>query len=178
MEIEKMHGVVRGVYYCHDNRVQDLNVRIYDRNIPNVPLQANFEPRAVRTRQIQFPAFDCRSPAKTPVIVRPNYNQYTQFNPGSSAPFSGWARHIDQDSRLKNKFMAHHKWTAQTEYIPSSKSDLYNDKTPQSAFLNQDRQLLFQEQSFEPHNPNPCNLGGDLFNNHIRQQLKELPLRE
>ena len=38
--------------------------------------------------------------------------------------------------------------------------------------------LLFREQSFNPFNPNNCNLGHKLFNNHIRQQIKNVELTD
>ena len=36
--------------------------------------------------------------------------------------------------------------------------------------------LLFQENAFSPFNPNKCNLGYKVFNNHIRQQTKNIDL--
>ena len=38
--------------------------------------------------------------------------------------------------------------------------------------------LLFQKQNFSPFNPNRCNLGYKLFNNHTRIQTKDLPFLE
>ena len=33
-------------------------------------------------------------------------------------------------------------------------------------------ELLFKEENFNSFNPNKCNLGHKIFNNHIRQQTK------
>ena len=100
-----MHGVIKGVYYCQDNRVQDLNVRISNRNIPSKTLQMTFDPRQVQTRYVRFPMIDCYMPSKEPIKYQSPYNQHLQFNPGTSAPYSGYATNIDQDSRLQNIFL-------------------------------------------------------------------------
>jgi hypothetical protein len=111
-------------------------------------------------------------------VINPNYNQYAQFNPGSKAPYSGYANFVDQESRVKNIFMSNQKWCGQTSYIPSSKSDLYNEPhfsqniNPE---LNK-HSLLFKKEIFSPFNPNECNIGGSLFNNHTRQQFKDFPI--
>jgi hypothetical protein len=172
-----MHGVIKGVYYCQDNRVQDLNVRISNRNIPSKTLQMTFDPRQVQTRYVRFPMIDCYMPSKEPIKYQSPYNQHLQFNPGTSAPYSGYATNIDQDSRLQNIFMPNQKWTAQTEFIPSSHSDLYNTpKITTSNPVKMTNQGLFKTEQFSPFNPNPCNLGSNVFYNFTRQQVKNLPV--
>ena len=170
-----MHGVIKGVRYCHQERVNEINDRISDRNIPSAPLQMNFDPRSVTTRRSVFPALDCHSPAVTPVVIHKQYDIKSQFNPGTSAPYSGYATRIDEESRVQNMFMPLQKWTAQTKFIPSSKSDLYNEpiiKTSKPVVQTHD--MLFKEENFAPFNPNPCNMGHELLYNHTRQQIKNL----
>ena len=170
-----MFGVIKGVQYCNQERLNEINNRISSRNVPSDPLQMNFDPRSVTTRRTVFPALDCHSPSQTPILIHKQYNTATQFNPGSSAPFSGYATRIDEESRVQNMFMPLQKWSAQTQFIPSSKSDLYNEPNVVSTNpVIQSHPMLFEEEQFAPFNPNPCNMGHDLLNNHTRQQVKNL----
>ena len=172
-----MYGVVDGVYYCNQQRDQELSNRIYDRNIPSKLLQMEYNPpRSVPTRYVRFPALDCRLPSSVPLQKFPPYNQMTQFNPGQGAPYSGYATYIDQDSRLKDIFMAAQKNTAQTQYIPSSQSDMFNVNVTTTHPVHMTNQELFTKEQFAPFNPNPCNLGNEILHNHTRQQIKNLPI--
>ena len=99
-----MYGVVNGLYYCQQNRVEDLNQRISSRNIPSNVLSSVFDVRPVPTRYVKMPIIDCRTKSKVPKKKSQKYCPYTTFNPGDSAPYSGYARAIDQNSRLKNIF--------------------------------------------------------------------------
>lgn len=170
-----MYGVVKGVLYCNNERVDQLNNRIYDRNLPSSQLQMTFDPRPVKTRQVLFPVADCHMPSNTPITVQPTFNTNQQFNPGSSAPFSGYATKVDDESRLQDIFMARQKWTAQTEYVPSSKSDLYvAPHLVSSRPVHQTHPMLFEQQNFAPFNPNLCGIGDHLMYNHTRQQVKNM----
>jgi len=176
-----MYGVAKGYKQCNTERLEILNDRIYDRNLPSQELQQTFDPRPVRTRQVLFPALDCHMPSNTPIKVQPTFNQETQFNPGSSAPYSGWATRIDTDSKVKVMFRTTQKWTPQNSYIPGSNSDLYRENVNIPTFtLKQthntlgSHSLLFKREQFDNFNPNPCNLGSDKFNNHTRQQVKNI----
>jgi hypothetical protein len=170
-----MFGVIKGVLYCNQERVNELNNRIYDRNKPSDNLQMVFDPRSVDTRRTVFPMIDCKTQPTVPIIKRDTYNTMTQFNPGTSAPFSGYATKIDEESRVKNIFMARQKWNALTEFIPSSKSDLYKTpKVPNSKPVEQTHPMLFEEENFAPFNPNKCNMGFEILHNHTRQQTKNI----
>ena len=95
------------------------------RNRPSETIPPSFSPRPVPTRYVKMPIVDCRIP---PTVHIPNtceYSPYTTFNPGDSAPYSGYAVAIDQNSRLKNIFFPLQK-CGQAQYIPSSGGDLYN----------------------------------------------------
>lgn len=180
-----MYGVVKGVYYCNNDRVDELNDRMSSRNVPSHKLQAVFDPRPQSTRRNIFPALNNQSlGVTTPIEKQKPYNQMTQFNPGTSAPYSGYATNIDQESRMKNIFMPYQKYTGQTQYIPSSKSDLYNEPVLRSSRKMGSSEVtiehpeLFREPEFLPFNPNSCNIGNDLFNNHTRQQRRNLPKGE
>lgn len=167
-----LYGVVKGVYYCQDDRVEELNRRAYGRNIPSQKMQANFDSRPVKTRQVLFPMVDCHQPSSVPIQKLP-YNQEAQFNPGDSAPFYGYATKIDDDSKLRRQFSPLQKGCGQSEYIPDSKSDMYNTYITRQE-NKQTHPLLFRRENFMPFNPNPENLGHNLFNNHSRYQTKNV----
>lgn len=162
-----------GYLLCNQNRTLELSNRIYERNIPSSTLQSYYSPRAVPTKMTVFPALDCHSPVNVPIMCQKQYNQDTIFNPGTSAPFDGFQRSVDNESRLRNIIFPIQD-AIQSHYVPSSNSSLYktniNPKTPAP----QGTETLFQEPRFEPFNPNPCDLGYKLFYNHTRQQVKDL----
>jgi hypothetical protein len=170
-----MYGVIKGVLYCNHERLNELNNRIYDRNLPSESLQMSFDPRSVDTRRTVFPALDCRAKSSVPIIKKNTFNTMTQFNPGTSAPFSGFATKIDEESRVRNIFMARQKWNALGEFIPSSHSDLYKTpKVPNTNPVVQTHPMLFEEENFAPFNPNKCNMGFEILHNHTRQQTKNV----
>lgn len=172
------HNVMNGVLYCNNEKLDNMNREIYDRNIPSRPLQMSFDPRQVQTRYVRFPAIDCKTPTNVPIEHRGAYNQHGQFNPGTSAPFQGYASNIDQDSRLKDMFAPLQKFTGQSEYIPSSNSELYKDPVmtnTKPTVMN--HPMLFAQEHFAPFNPNVCDLGGKVLYNHTRQQVKDVKMK-
>ena len=61
----------------------------------------------------------------------------------------------------------------QAVYVPSSKSDLYiKDQFKQS--VNKQHNLLTPINNFNKKDPNTLKLGGNLFHNHTRQDLKNV----
>ena len=158
-------------------RTQDINERLYARNISSEPLQPYLEARAVSTKYAVLPVIDFRRPVSTPLHQDPIFNTNTAFNPGTGfGPWSGFATKVNEESVLRNQIYANQKCGA-AEYIPSSKSDLYKvhwankngNKEPN------DHPYLFEESQFAPHNPNPAfhKIGAALFHNSTRHQLNE-----
>ena len=173
------NNVISGVYYCNNEKLDTMNREIANRNIPNKPLQMVFDPSQVQSSYVIFPVIDCKPVSHVPIQNRGPYNQHSQFNPGTSAPFQGFASHIDQDSRLKDMFMPLQKYTGQTEYIPSSGSDLYKEQPmTNSKPVHMTHQDLFTQPILAPFNPNPCHLGGRVLYNHTRQQVKDLRIKK
>ena len=176
----KMNGVVEGAYRLNMDRLQVLNDRIYERNVPSSVLQQQFSQRPVSTKYTMLPLVDTYKESSVPTERQPIYKQQEVFNPGTSAPFSGYVNAINDESRLRNQFFALQN-CEQSVYVPSSQSDLYNVNIPQSQTPKQkdgdglqydDRSLLFKESEFSSFNPNLFHLGRNLFDNHTRQQLK------
>jgi len=48
--INKMYGVVEGLYTCNHGRVDEVNTRIADRNIPSKGLQPQYSIRPASTK--------------------------------------------------------------------------------------------------------------------------------
>lgn len=170
--INKMYGVVEGLYTCNHGRVDEVNTRIADRNIPSKGLQPQYSIRPTSTKYGYMPILDQYKKATIPLQSFTPYSTTTVFNPGNAkAPWSGFSNNINTESQLRNQFFALQK-CEQSVYVPSSTSDLYQtrvDYTPQK----QTHPLLFDKPDLAPFNPNIHNLGTSLFNNHTRYQLKD-----
>ena len=168
------NGVIEGLYSCQQNRTQELNERISSRYVPSSQLQMQFSSRPVSTKYATMPILNPRKQAKVPINVQPVYQTTEVFNPGSYAPWSGFPTKVDDESKLRNQFFALQK-CEQSEYVPSSTSDLYEVEVT-SRPVQQPHPGLFQQTEFAPFNANPCNLGNDRLYNHTRQQIKDMPV--
>jgi hypothetical protein len=169
-----MHGVVNGIYYCNIKRSNELNERIASRNVPSAGLEPQFSMRPIASKYEMMPIFDRRAPVNEPIIKKPTYNIKEVFNPGNStAPWCGFAASVNDESKLRNQYFALQKG-GQGVYIPSSESDLYNDEIPKHDNVKQPYPNLFKKEHLAPFNPNCLELGGNLFNNYTRVQLKQM----
>ena len=93
-----MYGVVKGVYYCNQNRTTELSERIYNRHQATIPMQMNIDPRAVNTRRVVMPIIDCTRPSFEKAERRPIFNTKLNFAGGAaSLPFNGYQSNIDID---------------------------------------------------------------------------------
>jgi hypothetical protein len=156
------------------NRLEDINERISERNLPSNFLQQQFSIRPVPTKYSMMPILDTRAPSSVPIIYKQPYNINSTFNPGSSAPFSGFSSHINDESRLRNQFFALQK-CEQSVYVPPSDSDMYHIRV--TGGERKDPQLfpgLFEKPEMAPFNPNTLNIGKNFFENHTRVQVKGL----
>ena len=167
---------MEGLYYCNigaNDREQQLNERISSRNIPSSNLQPQFSLRPVSTKYSLLPILDRRASATEKIRHLPTYNINNTFNPGTTeAPWSGFSSKINDESELKNMFFALQN-ADQAKYIPSTTSDMYINEVTSSP-VEQPFPGLFDKPNLGAFNPNPCNLGKDLFNNNTRCQLKDL----
>ena len=120
-----MFGVINGCCRQNDSRVQDLNSRISNRNIPSAPLPPQFSIRPTSTKYATMPILDQRKKASVPANNCQSFSVDTTFNPGNAqAPWTGFASNIHTESVLRNQFFALQKGD-QGVYVPSSNSDLY-----------------------------------------------------
>lgn len=170
-----MFGVVNGVYLCNQERVNEINDRISDRNIPSTSLQPQYGIRPVSTKYGYMPVLD---QYKKPNIKLNNYKSYSTknvFNPGNAqAPWSGFANNVNVESELRNQFFALQK-CEQSAFVPSSNSDLYKTTVSYKA-VQQTHPLLFDKPEFTPFNPNILGCKENLFNNSTVQCVKDGPV--
>jgi hypothetical protein len=165
--------VTRSKYIYQDVDTRNFISRpIAQRNIPSKTLESAYICRPSSTRKVLMPMIDCRKESKIKKSVHSIYNTSSTFNPGQSAPYSGYAQNVDHESLLFNRFAPLQRG-GQQDFIPSSKSGLY--KT-QDYSTNEQVQFkhLNKREYFNPFNPNKCNLAKNLFQNHTRQQTKDL----
>ena len=163
-----MTNAQHDAYICQQWLTDELNDKIFNRNIPSSTLEPYFEFRAVGTREQTMPVFDCRKKSKIP-LVQHDFSVNKIFNPGQKAPIRGYCNNIDVETQLKNTIHPIQKGNAQGMFIPDTSSDLYNlTHVP----LYEDTPLEKQE----PHNPNKCGIGTQFFSNHTRQQTKNIKL--
>jgi len=157
------------------NRLEDINERISERNLPSSFLQQQFSMRPVPTKYSMMPILDTRVKATVPIIYKQPFSIGSTFNPGTSAPFSGFSSQVNDESRLRNQFFALQK-CEQSVYVPSSNSDMFMIRV--SGGERQEPQLfprLFEEPEMEAFNPNTLNVGKNFFENNTRVQTKDLP---
>lgn len=157
-------------------RQQTIYLRSYERNLPSQTLQPYLDARPVMTKYSILPIVDPRKNIQTPLIQQATYTPQKIYNPGNDfGPWSGYASNINHESELRNQIFAIQSCT-QAEYIPSSKSSLYQVKWQQNKNVQQPFPNLFQNEQFCPVNPNPNpeKIGFALFNNPTRQQIKDL----
>jgi hypothetical protein len=170
---ERFYGVPNGVAYCQQERTDELSRRMYDRNVPSAPLQPQLGARPVLSKYTIMPILDQRKEATVPIANYPIYNPEHVFNPGSAvAPWSGYATAVNVESTLRNQFFALQK-CEQSEYVPSSKSDLYNVRID-SRQIQQTHPLLFKTEKFAPMNPDCFHLASRTFNNSTRTEIKNV----
>lgn len=176
--VKPMYGVVEGVFYGQNCRVEELNDRILDRNHSDHPLPPNFNNRPVQTKYALFPMLDKRMPATVPIESNYDYSLETNFTPPvmTIGPVSGYVNNVNTESTLRNQFFALQKGADQSVYIPSSNSDLYN-VTVVSRPEEQPYPLLFKnsvalDKTLHSNIKNNPHIGKDVFHNYTRTQLR------
>lgn len=184
------NGVCEGVYYGQNERVDDLNHRIQDRQFPDIALPANYDPRPSSTKFCVFPTLDIRTKRDgmpTPIENDQTNGKYV-YNPGSHrGPPNVPINNIDIETGFRK------------EYIPSSQSDLYNTRlttpiVPSAATANYENTHpeLFTKYTYSKYIPeylavppssvesNPAfsqKIGGNRFHNCTKTQLRGFQMK-
>ena len=167
----------KGVYYIQNERVDELNDRIYERFFPDMPLQPHYDPRPVPTKYSLFPIIDRRTTINEPEKKYDEYAVEKIFAPvtGGPAPLSGYINNVKIENELRNQYFALQHDSIQSNYIPSTNSELYK-VTIVSRPTEQPHKNLFRPNSFDntlhPNIADMQNIGSDKFFNHTRTQLR------
>lgn len=172
---EQVDSFVYGRQYeCRDVDTRNfISVPISKRIIPSKPMETAYFTHPTTTRKRLMPIIDCRKEPEVNKMMYSIYHPSKTFNPGQSAPYNGYAAHVDHESILFNRFAplqrgGHHA------FVPHSRSELYNEHQ-----YNHNKQqipftLLNKKELFNPFNPNKQHLANNMFENHTRQQTKNL----
>ena len=118
---------------------------------------------------------DARKKSMVPIENRGVFCEKRTFAPGNLAPFNGYMKKIDDESKLKNIVFPIQKGL-QSKFIPGMTSDLFrNDYLVVGREENNPYPGLFQQKRFKQVIPcNTMEIGFETFNNHTRQQTKNL----
>ena len=165
------------LYYSNDNRVQELNERLLNRNQPDEPLPPNFDPRPTPTKYTHFPVLDQRMPTTIPIESNFNTSLEKSFAPPvmKTGAVYGFINQVDQESNLRNQYFALQRGADQSCYVPSSDSDMYHVVLPQPTTRKEEQvfPLLFEKPAFSGDlHPNLVDrpIGMDTYHNHTRTQ--------
>ena len=175
-EIQGIAPQIPGIMYGQNERVDELNSRIYDRFRPDQPLQASLNVRPTSTKYAYFPIIDLRKQSAIDLAPTLDYSIASGFvPPAARGPTVGYTDNIHIESQLRNQFFALQKGADQGVYVPSSNSDLYRISMPQSSKPEvQPYPELFSQPTFQNNRAILPGVGGDLLFNNTRAQLRGL----
>jgi hypothetical protein len=81
------------------NRTEELNQRIRQRNVGDVP-QFYFSPRPVPTKYTAMPIVDEQKQPNVSIKTIPTFDTTKNFLPATSAPWTGWVDQVDTETKL------------------------------------------------------------------------------
>lgn len=171
-----LYGVQQGIIYGQNERVDELNERLYSRNIPDISLAPNFDPRPVPTKYALFPLINRRKESNVRINPMVNHNVDINFNPSNRVgPPQGYIVNVDVETMLRNQGIALQHGADDNVYVPSSNSDLYKVFVPSKPSV-QPHPELFNKQTYQTYNANNVhkNIGNSRFFNHTRTQLRNI----
>lgn len=166
-----------GLYIGQQDRVDELNSRIMERDVPDRPLAPNFSPRSVPTKYSLYPILDNRMPASVPIDPNYGYSLEKNFTPPllGRGPVSGFINHVETESQLRNQHFALQRGAGQNVYIPSSDSDLYKvqvEYRPSEQLFPRLFERPVFDQSVHINIATNSAIGRETFNNNTRTQLR------
>ena len=139
------------------DRVDELNERIINRFEPN-NMQPNFDPRPVSTKYAFFPMADRRVLDTSKMAFG----------------IKTITRDVDTEGTIRGQDQRMCSRDSDTKFIPG----LDRGFIPTDTTAPMERALLFQKHTFEKSiHPNltSAQVGSDMFHNHTRTQLRNLP---
>ena len=174
---QNITGAVHGLWEGQHDRLDELDIRISERQFPDKPLQPNFDFRPVPTKYSFFPIIDRR--AKPEVLIRKHnelYNPATNFSPATrNGPVGTYLANIDLETVLQNRHVSLQHGADQGVYVPSSRSDLYGFSAVGRQEDMGDRSMIFDKYSLNTKVSDVARqIGQDRFHNNTRTQLRGL----
>jgi hypothetical protein len=170
-----IYGVPNGISYGQNERVDEINGRISDRNLSDYPLRPNFDPRPIPTKYSLFPIINRRAETTVPIDKYPDYSVQTNFSPATQqGPPQGFLTNVDVETVLRNQTVALQHGADQGVYVPSSGSDLYRVSVVSTPSI-QPYPKLFEQSNLYTYVPSTLensSIGKDRFFNHTRTQLR------
>ena len=162
-------------WICNMNRTEDLNKRIKKRYVPSNKLHMNLDPRSVQTKRVHFPILDARKKSSVPLENRGYFCHNSMFTPGTSAPFNGYMKNVDDESKLFNIIFPLQNGL-QSKFIPNMTSDMYvNHNLVAGRKEHNPHQGLFEKQNYKTDLPCYSNqVGQEIFHNNTKVQLKNV----
>lgn len=168
--MSKLYGVHDELFIRNDDRVQELNERMFNRNTSVRPVTSQLDIRSTPTRYVTMPIVNMRPIANVQCPQVIPFNVHGQFFPGNTkSPIEGF--NVDRETILRNQAFALQN-CEQSVYVPSSNSDLYAKTVPQQLYTGRYRNM-FTKPDIQPRDRNPENLGSYFFNNSTREQRIE-----
>jgi len=173
----RIPGLVDGIEYHQNERIDELNDRIFYRVQADAPLQPLYNPRPAITKYSVFPTVDIR---KTPTLPLDSYLDYStegSFAPMQSrGPIHTYFQNVNTESNLRNQMYALSS-APQRVFVPSSNSDLYRERRVGGSLNDpQPYPQLFKQSTFDssPHPNLVANpeIGSLNFFNDTRAQLR------
>mgnify|MGYP003676532977 CR=1 FL=1 len=174
-----MYNRPKNVQINNLNNLDEINKRIYNRNIPSNNLQPCLSFRPTDTKYQICPINETLEQCKATIENSNNYETTKTFFPGNSKPPpSGFFNHINDESYLRNQFFALQN-CPQAHWVPDKTSELYTynvDANIKPENVLQQHPYLFQKYNLGYFNPNPSTMkmGNTIYNNHTRNQMKNL----
>lgn len=143
----------------------NVNVKLYNRNVPSDFLETQLSARPLSTKYNLNPSKN--QDYKDNKIYK-NFDIKHTFNPGTQGPWSGFAKHVNDESILKNQIFALQR-SSQSVWIPSSNSDLYeNHLPPMDSGLLMFKKLPPKEDTSKALNEK------SYWNNHTRNDILDI----
>lgn len=146
----------------------DVNRRIYGRNLPSMMIQPELDLRPVSTKYTHFQLGDERSKPTEHIHHYPAYSTEHIFNPGNRRPpFHYFAKNVDLESILRNQ-------TEKLTREQASKSLFINQKIHQHDVeaKNKTSEPDYQNIDMNRMNIDRLNLAPMMFNNMTRINIK------
>ena len=179
--MERFYGVPDKIIYQNNERVDELNDRIRERQFSDRPLAPNFNARPINTKYSRFPIIDRRANENVPIYQKSMHSVTSNFNPATrNGPPDFYFNNVDTETMLRNQNVALQKGANQGIYVPSSNSDLYRVNISNVSEQNTQAHPhphLFNGFTFTNNREqkvNSINIGKDIFNNHTRTQLRNI----